>query len=117
MRSNGWRRVGAGFLLISFLGGPALADRHCAPVLDHYYQARHAILEEGATCQSRLAGAVPRLEDAALAARNCGCDGLRERVEALLDQVEAGDEGQCLQKEAQVLNLADALDRAYEECL
>lgn len=98
------------------LAEPALADRHCAPVLDLYYQARHAILDEGAACEARLGGAVPRLEEAVRAARDCGCDALRLRVEALLEEIGGGSK-QCSARSEQVLALADALDRDYEACL
>ena len=100
------------------LGGPAAADRHCAPALERYYAARHAILTPdtaaGESCETRVTEAIGRLADAARAARDCGCEVLEVRLQEVIDR--AGSEAPCRLRADEVLGSANSLERLAEAC-
>ena len=99
---------------------PAAADRHCSPVLDYYYQARHEILASSDTCQADLSRAVLQLEESEIGARNCGCTVLQARLQALLERIKIendNDDRACKARSALVLEFAGQAYDAYKECL
>lgn len=115
--------IAAGLILATFLSaGPAAADRHCAPALEQYFSARHAILshallpghDRDAMCQAGAAEAVPHLEEAAAAAGNCGCDALRERIDDAVEQ--ARSTADCPSRIHGVLAVKTELEQLAQAC-
>lgn len=107
-------------IIAAVFATPAAADRHCAPALDLYYQARHEILVAPEACPAGLSRAALQLEEPVVAARNCGCAILEGRLQALLDRIriEHDDGGRsCQARSALVLDVAGPLDDAYDDCL
>ncbi|MDH3230136.1 MAG: hypothetical protein OEN55_10115 [Alphaproteobacteria bacterium] len=107
-------------IIAAMIAAPAAADRHCAPALDLYYQARHEILVAPEACPAGLSRTALQLEEAAVAARNCGCAILEGRLHTLLDRIRIEhDNGgrSCQARAALVLDAAGPLDDAYDDCL
>lgn len=86
---------------------PAWADRHCGPVLDSYYQARNAALDDGASCTAAIDTAMQRLDETRTNARTCGCTGLIDALDGALAAVPDADSA-CETRRAAVLD--DGLD-------
>ncbi|NNG06043.1 MAG: hypothetical protein HKM95_18325, partial [Inquilinus sp.] len=97
-RSDGGREwVVPAIVAAIFLAAPAAADRHCAPALERYYGARHAILTPGPSvgggCEATVVESISRLKEAAKAARDCGCGSLEDGIDDLIDR--AGTDMSC----------------------
>lgn len=78
-----FRKLAAAFFSWA-IAGPALADRHCGPVIDSFYQARQAALDESLSCTAALPQIRQRLAEAVAQARICGCTPLRDGLESAL---------------------------------
>jgi hypothetical protein len=92
---------------------PALADRHCGPVVDAYFQARAELLAPGALCEAALPAALLRMQEAAAAARACGCAAMEQVVQEALAPL---PEGACARRRDFILELRDPLESAHETC-
>ncbi len=66
------------------LSGPAIADRHCAPVMEAYWRARAFLLQEDQSCTEILARSNPDFHEAVAQARICGFISLHDHLQSLL---------------------------------
>lgn len=86
---------------------PAWADRHCGPVLESYYQARNAALDDGASCTAAIDTAAQRIEQTRTNARICGCSVLIDALDGALAAV-LDTQSACEIRRTAILD--DALD-------
>ena len=90
---------------------PALADRHCGPVLDSFYQARQAALDTETSCTAAMPLLTQRVQEAQANARICGCTALTDSIDSLLERLSAADAA-CDDRRALILD--DAADAAIK---
>jgi len=98
-------------MVLGLIALPAWADRHCGPVLDSYYSARQAALDEQTSCSAAIQTAEKRLEETRTNARICGCTSLIEGLDSAIAATLYSDKAApmvCDEQRAAVLN--DTLD-------
>ncbi len=100
-------------LLPVLLSGPAIADRHCAPVMEAYWRARVFLLQEDQGCADALSRSTPDFHEAVAQARICGFMSLHDRLQALL----FGDGGgeSCETRVERILEFSPELQAIIED--
>ena len=85
-------------LLIGLFNGlimrAVFADRHCALVLEIYYAARQQAIQNNRTgeslmCELDFKQTTKHFEEAIADASNCGCNPLKQKLEATLVELTA----------------------------
>ncbi|MDE0694868.1 MAG: hypothetical protein OXH76_03430 [Boseongicola sp.] len=66
-------------IALASVSGPAIADRHCAPVMEAYWRARTFLLQENLSCGDAFRLSTPDFHEAAAQARICGFMSLHDR--------------------------------------
>lgn len=69
------------------IASQAGADRHCGPVLDSYYHARQAALEQETSCNAAFQTALQRISEMHANARICGCTSLADGLDTAFSEI------------------------------
>jgi len=93
----------------------ASADRHCAPVLYKYYDARSALADAGPDCDASLARSTGFLSEAVAEARACGCNKVETTLTEFLRQRETVAQD-CNAAGREILQLDELLPELVEGC-
>ena len=103
--------------VVAFLltASSALSDRHCAPVLERYFEARSEILKPHNDCPNSLQDALHGMADAAVEAGVCGCNILQFYLNAVIEDVNSVGRT-CPDKQTLLLELDSELFKEVEAC-
>ena len=108
-------------LLLAIIGGlwlrSVVADRHCAGVLDYYFQARAAFRSDPTTesdCTALARVVAERLYDAGATASACGCIPLQHAVEQLSAKLQAA---RCNDLKTLLWDAKEPLEAGIKQCL
>ncbi len=101
-------------IALVFVPEPAIADRHCAPVLEAFWRARTILLQEDRKCRDALRLSTPDFHEATAQARICGFMSLHDRLDSLLfGGAPVGDED-CRAKLERILEFSSELQDIVE---
>ena len=104
----------AAAIALVFVSEPAVADRHCAPVLEAYWRARTILLQENRACGDALRLSTPDFHEATAQARICGFMSLHDRLDSLLfGDAPVGDDA-CRAKVERILEFSSELQEIVE---
>ena len=95
---------------------PALADRHCATVLDAYFRARQALLQSDLSCATKLEVSREELVEASSQAGICGCQSLKEILDEIFFESASEEHVQCEVRIAALLEFSGELSERVEQC-
>ena len=105
--------LAAAIALVSVLE-PAVADRHCAPVLEAYWRARTILLQEDRACADALRLSTPDFHEATAQARICGFMSLHDRLGLLFFGDAPVGDGTCRAKVERILEFSSELQEIVE---
>lgn len=101
-------------IALVFVSEPAIADRHCAPVLEAFWRARTILLQEDRACPDALRLSTPDFREATAQAKICGFMSLHDRLDSLLfGDAAVGDED-CRAKLKRILQFSSELQEIVE---
>ena len=118
-------------LLIGLFDGlitrTAFADRHCALVLENYYAARQQVIanngnSDAPICEQVFKQTREHFEEAIADATNCGCNPLKEKLQATLLELKAfydkptSADTSCSALLTAVLDARSTLEKALLQC-
>ncbi|MCY4462571.1 MAG: hypothetical protein OXC26_19570 [Albidovulum sp.] len=92
----------------------AVADRHCAPVIEAYWRARTFLLQENTSCSDALRLSTPDFHEAAAQAKICGYMPLHERLNSLFFGSSPETEQDCKGKVERILDFSTELRNTIE---
>ena len=93
---------------------PAMADRHCAPVVEAFWRARTVLMQDDLSCPERLAAGMPDLIEAAAQAEICGYSSLHARLAGLVDEIDLEQTQSCEARRKQLLEFSQELRRLVQ---
>jgi hypothetical protein len=103
------------FVAILLAGPAALADRHCAPILERYFEARFEILKPHNDCPNSLQEALNGMAEAVGEAGACGCSVLQNYLNAVIEDVKSVGR-HCPDMQTLLLDLDSELSKEVEAC-
>lgn len=109
------RALFTGALLASWTG-LAHADRHCAPVMEYYWQARTVLLNSEEACVIALEASEDALREATAQAGICGCNSLQDHMEYYLFGNDESGAPDCSTRKERILELSSELPDLVESC-
>jgi hypothetical protein len=103
--------------VVAFLltASAALSDRHCAPALERYFEARSEILKPHNYCPISLQAALQGMAEASVEASVCGCNILQSYLNAVIDDVNSVGRS-CPDNQTLLLELDSELFKKVEAC-
>ena len=113
MKRSGSCAFAAVLALVS-LSEPAIADRHCAPVLEAYWRARTILLREDHACADAIRLSTPDFHEATAQARICGFMSLHDRLDSLFFGDTAEGDEVCRAKVERILEFSSELHDIVE---